>query len=960
MPAEAHPDWFAIAALRCAGLPARLAIEQRLGILRVELARLQIPEHDPAVPTMIAALFPHGTASPAPLAGSGAQRVDPAEAWSKAEQGADAARAAWWRLLDWRRALRSARWLAPLLFMLLANDAPPPPETPKCLTHCPTPHPKTGGQWIKQPPLVSSGHNPEFYPALLRYALAGTAVWLLVAFALNRARRQMLRDANPDVDPLLELSLRIGRANLFAGPQFEKVLRQLRAHQASASSRLDVRRSLRATIARGGLPDLRFGTRRRKPEYLILAEREMPGDHLPEVGRALRDRLAGAQIAARQYEFTGAPWRLRADDPLRTTLFEPVEAVMARHGDARVLVCAEGEDLIGEQSSTGEWIDAIAADHRPLLLNPRERKHWHDPETRLAAAGLSVMAAGALDAKVLAQHFAQGAPRVEPASYESPQDADLPAFLAPDRDLLLSDASPESDEVEALLVNLEEHWLDRMEMRWLRTLALFPVIHPSITYFAGIALFGGDTVPLPSYLKLIRLPWFRAGTMPDWLRKALINGMDTDTFEQARQMVQAFFTRQAVAARDAQDILRLCDRSGRKRQRRRFVRSMQRSEIPALKDALLQSAFTADEPAQVGDEIGARAAAPLPRWLEVALVPVICLIGYTLFVEPRTIQIMIPRSDVWVPDKAPMPASATGPATPIEQMAQQLTARLVYAHIASQADRRAASQFLGRLAAAPAFQDAGLQLAGIEYRVNSPRNTQVRCFGLSSCNTGYALSVAMQALGIEPELNDLTDTPYGGEGKSLEIWFADADLTDTAPVQNTKSANIAPDKAGTGKAGRPRVRQTLPIPQLTPEAAPASSSRPEDSQTQNQTDASITPSDCGVTYVVYFDLDKLSLNPEAASSLDDVASTYKRSCRGAAVRVAGHTDTAASKSYSVALSERLAQTVANYLAQKGVPEVLITTQAFGSSQLRVPTAQGVREQANRRVEITFEMMPTAN
>ena len=38
---------------------------------------------------------------------------------------------------------------------------------------------------------------------------------------------------------------------------------------------------------------------------------------------------------------------------------------------------------------------------------------------------------------------------------------------------------------------------------------------------------------------------------------------------------------------------------------------------------------------------------------------------------------------------------------------------------------------------------------------------------------------------------------------------------------------------------------------------------------------------------------------------------------------------------------------------RGIPDGRISSEAFGESQLRVPTADGVRELQNRRVEVTY-------
>ena len=73
----------------------------------------------------------------------------------------------------------------------------------------------------------------------------------------------------------------------------------------------------------------------------------------------------------------------------------------------------------------------------------------------------------------------------------------------------------------------------------------------------------------------------------------------------------------------------------------------------------------------------------------------------------------------------------------------------------------------------------------------------------------------------------------------------------------------------------------------------------------------------------------------------------------AQIMLAGYTDTSGSANYNQGLSQRRADSVKAYLAGKGIPDGVMTTQAFGETRLLVQTADGVREPQNRRVEITF-------
>ena len=69
------------------------------------------------------------------------------------------------------------------------------------------------------------------------------------------------------------------------------------------------------------------------------------------------------------------------------------------------------------------------------------------------------------------------------------------------------------------------------------------------------------------------------------------------------------------------------------------------------------------------------------------------------------------------------------------------------------------------------------------------------------------------------------------------------------------------------------------------------------------------------------------------------------------IEVNGYTDTSGTAHYNRGLSVRRAQNVAAELVRLGVPRQEISIQGFGETHPLVPTAQGVREPQNRRVEI---------
>jgi OmpA-OmpF porin, OOP family len=105
-------------------------------------------------------------------------------------------------------------------------------------------------------------------------------------------------------------------------------------------------------------------------------------------------------------------------------------------------------------------------------------------------------------------------------------------------------------------------------------------------------------------------------------------------------------------------------------------------------------------------------------------------------------------------------------------------------------------------------------------------------------------------------------------------------------------------------------------------------------------------------YIVFFDFDKSDITAEASGILDGAVTAYG-DCGQAQVMLAGYTDTSGTPRYNLGLSQRRSDAVSAYMASKGVPSGVITTKALGETNLRVQTADGVRELQNRRVEITY-------
>ncbi|MBC7985244.1 MAG: OmpA family protein [Sphingomonadaceae bacterium] len=106
-------------------------------------------------------------------------------------------------------------------------------------------------------------------------------------------------------------------------------------------------------------------------------------------------------------------------------------------------------------------------------------------------------------------------------------------------------------------------------------------------------------------------------------------------------------------------------------------------------------------------------------------------------------------------------------------------------------------------------------------------------------------------------------------------------------------------------------------------------------------------------FLVFFDWDESDIRPDAAAVLDRVAAEYQSGRCSSTVMLAGHADRSGTATYNVGLSQRRNDSTRAYLGSRGVPDGAMSSEAFGEGRPLVATADGVREQQNRRVEIMW-------
>jgi len=104
---------------------------------------------------------------------------------------------------------------------------------------------------------------------------------------------------------------------------------------------------------------------------------------------------------------------------------------------------------------------------------------------------------------------------------------------------------------------------------------------------------------------------------------------------------------------------------------------------------------------------------------------------------------------------------------------------------------------------------------------------------------------------------------------------------------------------------------------------------------------------------VLFAFDSARLRDEARNELDRAADILDPRDDIILIEVAGHTDSVGPEEYNQRLSERRAQSVADYLARRGIERERMRAVGYGENRPRVPNDSPENRQQNRRVVLSI-------
>lgn len=111
--------------------------------------------------------------------------------------------------------------------------------------------------------------------------------------------------------------------------------------------------------------------------------------------------------------------------------------------------------------------------------------------------------------------------------------------------------------------------------------------------------------------------------------------------------------------------------------------------------------------------------------------------------------------------------------------------------------------------------------------------------------------------------------------------------------------------------------------------------------------------DAALDTVIYFGFDQATLQPESRALLLAHAERLRNATNNVRVRLEGHTDERGSREYNMALGERRANSVRDFLVLQGVSRDILEVISYGEERPAVRGSSDAAWAQNRRVEIKY-------
>jgi PASTA domain-containing protein len=370
-----------------------------------------------------------------------------------------------------------------------------------------------------------------FASAIVPITLFG--IWLLWKWKL---RQSLLEKFQTAMVPRLErIFVKGATGQLFAGQTFRRTIQELRRHRQRGVSDLDVHRTVLRTVQRAGLFSPLYGSRQTLPEYLVLIDRASFQDQQAKLDEEIIRRLIRDNVFVDAYYFQGDPRTCRRHG--NETRYVALQELAALHPDHHLIIFSDGSSFLDPVTGAPErWLEMCTQWPKRALLTPEPPAHWAQREWVLAEMDFMILPGTQEGLDSLSQLIDLGTTSANYDQFARP----FPSLIR-ERPRRWLENHPPTQEVVGRLRDQLKMFLGNKGYFWLSACAVYPIPYWDITLYLGFKLLDSRAEIEPRLLSLVRLPWFRYGSMPDWLRLKLIKELSPSEERKVRGVLEELF-----------------------------------------------------------------------------------------------------------------------------------------------------------------------------------------------------------------------------------------------------------------------------------------------------------------------------------------------------------------------------------------------------------------------------------
>lgn len=308
--------------------------------------------------------------------------------------------------------------------------------------------------------------------------------------------------------------------NLYSSIHFSHIAQQLHKHYDLDTHSLNIEETVKRTSQACGFYTPIYKALKVLPEYLVLIDRASFNDQSSQFVNTLLNQLDDFGLFIERYYFDGDPRYCYPQ--FHPTMHCTLESLKNSCTSHRLIIFSDTRNFF--DPITGNpytWLTTFYEWQKLYLFTLESDGYWDYYKQQLYEFGFVVLTTGQKGLVQLANYVLTDK---EIRLQKSNAVDTYPSLLRQRPRRFLERHAPAPAVLDELLSQLSTY-LDGESFDWLAACAVYPELHWHLTLYLGTEYLtnlkrqsGVDE----ELLRLIRLPWFRYGYMPDWLREALL------------------------------------------------------------------------------------------------------------------------------------------------------------------------------------------------------------------------------------------------------------------------------------------------------------------------------------------------------------------------------------------------------------------------------------------------------